>query len=507
MAGREERLQMIRSVDRLGYETFDLLIVGGGIIGAGVARDAAMRNLRVALIDQGDFGSGTSSRSSKLVHGGLRYLEQAEFRLVYEACRERRVLLRIAPHLVKPQPILFPCYHGTGRPLWKVRCGLALYDFLAGDRAIGKHRMVSPEEIHRLEPAMDLRRLDGGGIYYDCRMNDSRLCIENVISADQNGAVVANYVRLAEFSKSGGAITGAVVEDLETGKEIQIHARIIVNATGPWADLLRTLDDPAAKLVVRKTRGVHLLTRRLLQSTGAAWTARADGRMLFLMPFDDAHSLIGTTDTDSREDPSDPGIDSGDVDYLLAEVNAILAGSPLTRRDVKGVFSGLRTLISHQGKPSDISREYKIEESQSGLISVIGGKFTTYRAMAERVVDRVMRRSGRPRIPCQTDGVALAAGPAGAACGSEPFMEHEIFPKCGVAWKDAVHAVQFEMARRPMDFLRRRTTLALIRPPAPEVAQTLCRLFQKDIGWDSAKIERETAQALCEWGRYHIQAD
>lgn len=495
---------MNRDTDRLGDAPFDILIVGGGIIGAGVARDAAMRGLRVALIDQGDFGSGTSSRSSKLVHGGLRYLERAEFRLVHEACRERRILLRIAPHLVKPQPILFPCYHGTGRPLWKIRCGLALYDFLAGDRAIGTHRMVSPEEIHRLEPAMDPRRLDGGGIYYDCRMNDSRLCLENVISADRNGAAVANYVRLAGFSKSSGAISGAAVEDLETGKEIHIRAGIIVNATGPWADQLRIMDDPAAHSVVRKTKGIHLLTRRLLQSTGAAWTARSDGRMLFLMPFDDAHSLIGTTDTDSREDPSDPGIDPGDIEYLLAEVNAVLAGSPLSRRDVRGVFAGLRTLISHPGNPSDLSREYKIEESRSGLISVIGGKFTTYRAMAERVVDRVMRRLRRPRIPCRTDRVALAEGQAGDGIDAGQIAEEEIFPNCGVAWEDAVYAIRFEMARRPIDFLRRRTTLALIHPPSADVLMTLSKIFQKHLGWDSEKTERESASAQHEWARHHI---
>lgn len=511
-----------RDTAQLGTGTFDVLIIGGGIIGAGVARDAALRGIRVALVDQGDFGSGTSSRSSKLVHGGLRYLEHFEFRLVYEACRERQILLRIAPHLVQPIPILFPCYRGIGRPLWKVRCGLAFYDMLAGDRSIRRHRMLPAEQIRNMEPNLSLNDLDGAGLYYDCRMNDARLCLENILAADQAGACVANYVRLEGLAKCNGRIAGADVRDLETGMEIHVRAKVVVNATGPWADRLRLLDDPAADPLVRKTRGIHLVTRRILNSAGLAWTARTDGRLLFLMPFDDQHSLIGTTDTDSLEDPAGPAVEDADVGYLLSEVNDVLSGTGISRKDVKGAFAGIRTLISRRGDPASLSREYNIEESQAGLISVIGGKYTTYRAMAARTVDRVMRRLGLPNGRCQTTD-ALPSAPDGgfeervmgryglrvadvmACADGDPGLREEMFEKSGVVWAEVLYALRFEMARHPMDFLRRRTTLCLTRRPDSNVTERIARYYQSHLGWDPGKTERETAQALQEWARYYLE--
>ncbi|MBI4179549.1 glycerol-3-phosphate dehydrogenase/oxidase [bacterium] len=463
---------MIRDLDRLSDERFDLLIIGGGIVGAGIARDAALRGLKTALIDQGDVANGTSSRSSKLVHGGLRYLERAEIRLVRESCVEREILLRIAPHLVQPLPMMIPCYRGRGRPAWKVRAGLAVYDALAGGRvpADRRHRMLAPPEMRRLEPALSADRLEGGGMYFDCRMNDARLCLETLIDAVEHGAAAANYVRAADLMKSGGRIVGAAAEDVESGREIKITASVVVNATGPWADALRLIDQPVARPLVRKTRGVHLVTKRLTGSVGLALTARSDGRLFFVLPFEDRYSLIGTTDTDSAEDPGRPAVEDADVTYLLGETAEYLPTAGISQDDILGSFAGLRTLINTPGHPSKVSREDLIEISRSGLISVIGGKFTTYRAMSERVVDQVCGALDRPRGRCRTRECFFGATPAGrdrkAAAIAEilrddPSLSQEIIPGSGVIRAEAVYAARHEMARQPLDFFRRRTTLAL----------------------------------------------
>ncbi|OGH61052.1 MAG: hypothetical protein A3G34_17205 [Candidatus Lindowbacteria bacterium RIFCSPLOWO2_12_FULL_62_27] len=490
---------MNRDTGRLRSESFDLLVIGGGILGAGVARDAALRGLRVALVDQGDFGSGTSSRSSKLVHGGLRYLEHAEFRLVAEACRERDILLRIAPHLVEPLPVLFPCWRGFGRPLWKIRLGLVLYDFLAGPRVIQRHRMLWPESLRALEPAVNQDRLEGAGLYYDCRMNDARLCLENVIAAVQAGVAAANYVRVAGLEKSKGCVTGARCEDLETAQEFFVRASVTVNATGPWADAIRALDDPGGPPTVRRTRGIHLITGALLRSHGLTWTARSDGRVLFLLPFGSRHSLIGTTDTDSGEDPAEPRIEPEDVSYLLSEVSEVLSGVSLSTSDVTGAFAGIRTLLRNDGGPSSVSREYRILESRSGLISVIGGKYTTYRAMADRVVRQVFRRLRRPIPPGQTERPL----PGVARQEDRRTQTGEIVSGSGVCWEDVSRALDHEMARRPMDFLRRRTNLGLICRPDEGILANMAGIFAKRLGWDPEKTIRETHQARIEWSRHH----
>lgn len=520
---------MNRDAARLGDGPYDLLIIGGGIIGAGAARDAATRGLRVALIEQGDFGGGTSSRSSKLVHGGLRYLEQGAIRLVREACREREVLLRIAPHLVRPLSFVFPCYRGIGRPLWKVRAGLAMYDLLAGTRVIRRHKILSVDETLRREPSLEPRNLEGAGLYYDCRMNDARLCLENILAAADAGAVVANYVRLTRFTQSNGLLDGAVAVDLESGGEIRIQARAAINAAGPWTDEIRFLDNPESPPVIRKTRGIHLVLPKLQTSGAIAWTARSDGRLLFLLPFDGAFSLLGTTDTDSREDPARPGIDPAEVEYLLTEVNEIHAGAKLRREDVLSAFAGLRTLIAGPGSPSRVTREYKIEETRSGLLSVIGGKYTTYRSIAAQVVDRALDRLGLPGRPCKTD-TKLPSAPDGdleeyiaAAERQSPGRGHlihrygtramdvmraareEIFPGCGVEWGEVSYAIEFEMARRPIDFLRRRTALCLTHPPDGAVLRRLCEIFQKHLGWDGEKMNRETDETRREWAAHQLR--
>ena len=527
---------MIRDTGRLANESFDVLIVGGGIAGAGIARDAALRNLRVALIDQGDFSAGTSCRSSKLVHGGLRYLEHAQFRLVREACREREVLLRIAPHLVQPMPLLFPCHRNSSRPFWKLRLGLALYDFLAGEHVVRPHRILTPDQIRDLSPDLEIRDLEGGGMYYDCRMNDARLCLENILAATEAGTVAANYVQMLGFAKSNGQLRGAHVRDLETGRAFEIRARLVVNATGPWADRVRLIDDAKARPTVRTTRGIHLLTRRLIPSCGLAATSKADGRLLFILPFDESHSLIGTTDTDSREDPAMPAIERADVDYLLSETNTLMPSAKLSRDDVKGAFAGLRTLIAGAGAPSAISREYKIEESPSGLLSLIGGKYTTYRVMAARVVDRILRRLGRSRLrnsrltesplpsappgPLETfiSGIEREY-PRGRAlvhrygrkakdvldnAKKDRDMLGEIIPGSGVIWGEVLYAIRSEMVRRPMDFLRRRTHLSLIQKPDAAILTRISGMIQQELDLDAMKTEPDMAQAREEWAHDHI---
>lgn len=485
---------------------FDILVVGGGIVGAGIARDAALRNLRVALVEQDDFASGTSSRSSRLIHGGLRYLEHGDIRLVRESCRERRILLQIAPHIVEPISLLFPCYPDSPRPLWKIRAGLALYDFLAGDSSIARHRIISAHEVERMEPGIRTDGMRGAGLYSDCRMDDARLCLENILDAVHAGAAAGvsavNYCRVVEWIREGGRVIGAMCEDMETGGTIPVRARVVINATGPWADSLRRMETPAARLCVRQTQGIHLLVPRLTSCSGIAVTARRDGRLIFVLPYDHRHSMIGTTDTDFAGDPNDACVRSEDVEYLISEVNGLLRGRTLTKADVRSAFAGVRTLIQMEGNASDVSREYAIEESPGGILSVIGGKYTTYRVMARRVVDRACKRL-RCQLPCVTDRPLGSAPKSSRMVYDRPEDGEEIVPGSGVIWAEVEYAIRCEMACRPMDFLRRRTGLCLTENPSREVAERLSRVFQSRLHWSDERSRRETERTMSEWAAHH----
>ncbi len=400
---------MKRRLGPLADGAFDLLVLGGGITGAGVALDAALRGFRVALIDRADFASGTSSASSKLVHGGLRYLEQGNFRLVYEALHERRRLLTNAPHLVRPLRFILPFYAGTRVPPWKWRAGLLLYDLLAGRGNLRRSHPLSLTRLRREFPGLQRTGLHGGADYFDAQMDDARLCIEVLKTADWAGACIANYVEATAFEMNGGRIAGVRAHDHVGGNEFPIRARVVLNATGPWVDRVCRLagDDTGPHL--HPTKGVHLVTPDRGIRAAFLLLHPDDGRVLFVIPWM-GKTLIGTTDTDSDAEPEALAVTSAEVDYLLRAHNHYFSPS-LVPGDVLGSFAGLRPLLrARQGEPSSLSREFRLFWSASGLLTVVGGKYTTYRHMAEVITDAVAERLGR-RGRCCTANQRLDGAP------------------------------------------------------------------------------------------------
>lgn len=487
-----------RENGRLTGERFDVLIIGGGITGAGIARDLAMRGVTVALVEQDDFAGGTSSRSTKLIHGGLRYLERLDLGLVFEACRERLVLQQIAPHLVRPLPLVIPLYRGARRSRTLVDAGLTLYDLLALGRNTHRHRMLSADETRRRQPLLDPNGLTGAALYWDCRMDDARLCLENVIAARESGAVTVNYARVTTLLRRGGRIAGAVVEERESGGALEVAARVVVNATGPWLDRVGALTGNwTARL--RPTRGSHLLVPRLAGGEEALYlSADRDDRMFFVIAWGEL-SLIGTTDLDDNGPPEDVAITAGEIDYLLAEASRHLPGAGLTGRDIVSTFAGIRPLLAGRpGHASSVSREHALFESPDGLISIGGGKYTTYRSMAAEVADRVMDRLERPRGTVRTAALPLPGGQPGwdeflrkppaivRRHGLDPGTLHRLVDRYGartgqllalldqepelaapvapgaLLGVEVAYAADFEMARTPEDILRRRSPQALL---------------------------------------------
>jgi glycerol-3-phosphate dehydrogenase len=371
----------------------DLLVIGGGITGAGIARDAARRGLSTALVEMEDFAYGTSSRSSKLVHGGLRYLEQYEFSLVFESVSERRILMDIAPHLVNPLGFLFPVYKSSRRGLWMINAGMWLYDGLSLFRSPKLHRTLKPSEVRTEEPALEATDLTGAPLYFDCATDDARLTLENALDAAKAGATVVTHARVTGFTKDERArITGVVVEDRQTGQLKQIRAGAVVNATGPWTDRTISMSAPQGALL-RPTKGVHIVVDRSKLPVQNAVVAMhpKDGRVLFVIPWGDK-SYVGTTDTDWTGDPADVWATSQDVDYLIDACRGYFPRHPLTRSDVICTWAGLRPLMappSTEGNLSEskVSREHSIVVGQDGLVTIAGGKLTTYRRMAAEVVD------------------------------------------------------------------------------------------------------------------------
>ena len=491
---------MPRATSLLGERRYDVLIIGGGINGAGIARDLAMRGLRIALVEKGDFASGTSSASTKLIHGGVRYLERFDFRLVFESCRERRILQMIAPHLVRPIPFLIPVYSDGPRALPTIRAGMTLYDLLAMFRNTHPHSILTAAEAQAREPALRQQGLKGAALYWDCRMDDARLCLENVLAARESGAEVVNYLEVTGLIRQGGRVGGARARDLESGKDLEIEANVVVNATGPWLDRLCALDGESDRKL-RPTRGSHILVPRINHGEEALYlTAGRDDRLFFVIPWGDL-SLIGTTDVDDPGDPDRVAPTEADIEYLLAETARHLHGQAPARADIVGSFAGLRPLIAESAAAaSRVSREHRIFESSSGLISVGGGKYTTYRAVAAEAAERITERLGRGKGRSLTHRVPLPGGATGnfsayqhreirtlsaeyglppatlsallglygsrtthllALLRENPALARPVSEHSSLLSVQVAYAVDFELARCPEDVLRRRTPLAL----------------------------------------------
>jgi glycerol-3-phosphate dehydrogenase len=511
-------------IERLKSQEFDLVVIGGGITGAGIARDAAMRGLSVALVEARDFASGTSSKSSKLLHGGIRYLEQFHLHLVFEASRERRLHSDLlAPHLAHPVPFLIPVYPWSPHGYFAVAAGVHLYDALAlfrnhGTRVLGKDKALAEE------PRLESRGLKGGVVYHDVVMDDARLALENVRSAAHHGAIVCNYLLVRGFEKDGtGRLRGVWVKDATkkgSGDDFRIRGKAYVNASGPWSDYIRRLDNPDAEFRLRPTKGVHIvLPNECLGKTHAfVLTAKADNRVFFSIPWY-GRTLVGTTDTDY--DPATDGqindirAFKNEIDYIMEGVFRTFPGASVTDKDIISSFAGLRPLVAPAGEkdPSAVSREHLIWQEPSGLITIAGGKYTTYRVMAAQTVDRVVKHLaseyasfGQKRFHHEVTHLEAIVLPstakerdhfAGAMQDYTNTLSAEtvahLQQRYGARWQfvadlamqntdarerimpgeldikaEAAYAKSEEMAVHAEDFFRRRTMLALKSPLAQE---------------------------------------
>ncbi|MBM4390331.1 MAG: glycerol-3-phosphate dehydrogenase [Deltaproteobacteria bacterium] len=382
---------------------FDLLVIGGGIVGAGAARDAAMRGLSACLVEQNDLAYGTSSRSSKLVHGGLRYLEQGEFSLVFESVSERRVLLEIAPHLVNPLGFIFPVYQDAKFGPLTLNIGMWLYDGLSLFRSPKIHKNLAPRQLAQEEPCLQRDGLRGAQLYYDCATNDARLTLETALDAQAHGAEVRTYTRVTGLLRdNNGRVRGVRARGAHGETDVEIEARAVINATGPWTDAVRAMGEPGAS-ILRTTKGIHIVVPRdrLPLRHAVVCSHPADKRVLFALPWGD-RAYIGTTDTDYQGDPAEVAATREDVMYLLDCMGKYFPGAKLAPGDVIATWAGLRPLISSEGSASSVSREHEILVDPSGLITIAGGKLTTFRKMAAEVVDRavaMLRLTGAVATP------------------------------------------------------------------------------------------------------------
>jgi glycerol-3-phosphate dehydrogenase len=413
------------SLAELCQDSYDLLIVGGGINGAGAAREAAQRGLKVLLVEARDFAFGASSRSTKLAHGGLRYLETYDFKLVAESLKERRILAEVlAPHLVRPLPFLVPVYKGDKRPAWMIRAGLWLYDLLAlgGDGLIHWHRWLGKKAALEALPHLAPEGLKGLAQYWDCQMDDARITLENVLDAQRLGAKALNYCALQGVQVLREGEVQARLQDEESGLEADVRAKLMVVCAGPWTDsVFESLGLGSASPKVKPTKGIHLITKPLSEDQALLVPARSDGRVFFVIPWlleGQAASLIGTTDTDFNGDPAQVRAEEDEIGYLLKETARVLPGACLGRSDVLSTYAGLRPLSApppaRSGSNGIISREHHFWE-EPGVLAVTGGKYTTYRSLCESLVDRAGKRLGRQLPASRSAKLPLPGAPKDTA--------------------------------------------------------------------------------------------
>jgi glycerol-3-phosphate dehydrogenase len=400
-------------LSKLTSQKFDVLVIGGGITGVGIALDSASRGLKTALLEKNDFAYGTSSRSTKLIHGGLRYLKQFEFALVKEVGSERAVVHKLAPHLVVPEMMLLPLREGRGFGSILTSFGLWLYDWLAGVNVVDRRKMLSRGQTLRAEPLLNKDGVKGGGLYAEYRTDDARLTIEIAKQATAHGAILYSYALVTGFIYAHARVSGVRVTDTLSDKSFEVNATCIINATGPWVDTVREFDNSKKGKTLHLTKGVHIVvSHSRFPIKQAIYFDVADGRMIFAIPRGDA-TYIGTTDTDYHHEIDQVKLTTNDVQYLLHAVNESFTSIALTASDVQSGWAGLRPLIHEDGKSaSELSRKDEIFESPSGLLSIAGGKLTGYRKMAERVVNLAIAKhfANEPVKPCHTHKIPLAGG-------------------------------------------------------------------------------------------------
>ncbi|AXF57911.1 glycerol-3-phosphate dehydrogenase/oxidase [Salicibibacter kimchii] len=506
----------------------DLLVIGGGITGVGTALDAQTRGMDTGLIEMQDFAAGTSSRSTKLIHGGLRYLKNFEFKTVADVGKERAIVYENAPHVTTPLRMMLPFYKGGTFGAFTTSMGLSIYDRLAGVKKAERRTMMGAKEAKQQEPILAGKQLRGAGMYVEYRTDDARLTLEVTKTAAEKGAHLANYVKAESFIYDNGKVIGVVARDAHTDKAFKIYAKKIVNATGPWVDHLREQDRSKTDKTIQLSKGVHLVfSKKRLPLEQAIYfdTPFKDGRMMFAIPRGNK-VYVGTTETDYEGDEREPGVTDEDIAYIIKGTNAMFPGYHIAKDDVESSWSGLRPLIHEEGKdPSDISRKDEIFHSESGLMTIAGGKLTGYRKMADSIVSMVAeeleKETGASYPACQTKNLVLSGGDvggsqelvsfnktfvnAGMKLGldentarelverygsnvSQVFMyieddEAETFQLPKAVWASLRYAIENEMTLTPVDFLLRRTSYLLFdidtaRKNKDAVVEAMAVMFQ-----------------------------
>lgn len=500
---------------------FDLIVIGGGINGAGIARDAALRGLSVLLLERNDYGFGTTWRSTKLIHGGLRYLEHREFRLVFEGLHERATLLRTAPHLVRPLEFLVPVFRRGRYGPHTIRAGLVLYDLLSTGKRLPNHRSYSREGVAALEPSVNGSDIRGGFTYFDAQVPyPERLCLENVLDAVRNGAVACNHIEVTGLLTASGRVQGVRARDDETGTEHEFEANVVVNAAGPWVDLVLRRAGRVSHQI-GGTKGSHIVVD--FQGHGPSRAvyaeAGADGRPFFIIPWNGLH-LVGTTDSRFSGDPATVRPEEAEVEYLTREVRRVLPGAPLPPESILYAFAGVRPLPrTRDGREGAITRRHFIHrhdsERMAGLFSVVGGKLTSYRALAEEAVDLIAAGLQRRLRPCITTRRPLVPGAPppgddrltlhlssilGANAGRvlalarlEPALARPLCPHGPDIVAQAVHAVRNEGARTVADVLLRRTPAGWNRCRGVDAAPAVAGVLAAELGWGHCTEEAAVA--------------
>ena len=493
---------------------WDVIVIGGGATGLGTAVDAASRGFETLLVEQADFAKGTSSRSTKLVHGGVRYLAQGDLSLVFEALHERGLLFRNAPHLVSNQKFIIPIYEWWEGPFYNI--GMKFYDGMAGKLGIGPSEKISKEETLKAIPNLDEKGLLGGVIYYDGQFDDSRLAVNLAQTAVENGAVVLNYAKAVDFVKGNyDLLEGMIFEDIESGKRHTVKGKTLINAAGVFVDDVTKLDDPSAKRMIQPSQGVHIvLDNSFLQGNSAIMIPNtSDGRVLFAVPWH-GKVIVGTTDTPVQKHSLEPRALDEEIEFLISTSSKYLKKDP-SRKDILSIFAGLRPLAAPNGdkETKEISRKHMITVSRSGLITVTGGKWTTYRRMAEDVVDKAILVGALEEKECVTKQMAIhgyvknidfseslyyygaGRGKINELIVADKNLGGKIHPKLPYLKAEVVWAVRNEMARTVEDFLARRVRALFLDARASiEAAPVAAELIASELNYDNNWVKKQVEE-------------
>lgn len=518
MAERMDRISLLNDIKREG-PYWDVIVIGGGATGLGTALESVSRGYRTLLLEQSDFAKATSSRSTKLVHGGVRYLQQGNVSLVMEALKERGRLLQNAPHIAHNLPFVVPVYEWWDGPFYGV--GMKLYDMLAGKLGLGPSKLLSREETLKRLPNVELKGLKSGVIYHDGQFDDSRLAVNLAQSIADGGGVPLNYVKVTSFKKRGKHITGVNARDMETGEDLEFDGRVVVNASGIFSDVTRQMDDPAEESLMAPSQGVHLvLDRSFLPGESAIMVPKtADGRVLFAVPWH-GRTIVGTTDTAVKDVSLEPRAQADEIQFLLEHAAIYLDRDP-SREDVLSMYCGIRPLVRSPGDKGTaaLARDHVLMISDSNLVSITGGKWTTYRKMAEDTVDaaalvagleeqpsrtKALRLHGWAKTPPETDGLLSLYGSDGPSVRrvmrEKPGWDEPLHPNLPYFVGEVAWGARREMARTVEDVLARRTRSLLLNARAsievaPKVAEILAAELGKDEAWQKAQVQEYEANA------------